>query len=501
MQKIKKIFSFAINLKKRTDKDAVYAVAGHSTLFVIISFFPLLMLLLSIVKYLPLSEEWVVETIKNVPLGAMNDPINDAVSEIYSRSGSFVLSVTAVGLLWSGSTSVYSVILGLNKVYDNEETRNYFVVRGLSLLYTLAFLSAITIALVLMVFGENILEMLKISSLFPNVMRLTGSFVLLFLMFDFLYTAVPNRKSKMIFELPGAVLSAAGWIVFSYIYSLYIRNFSDFSYVYGSLAAVVFLMMWLYFCMYIFFIGAEINQMAAEMGWCKNRREKFLNRKKSEKGKCKVSKQYFLIDLDGTLVNSEQGIKNCIKYALNELKYPVPSEEILNNFIGPSLMYSFTTYCNMKEDTAANAVALYRERYTAKGVYENTLYEGIESTLKTLKENGKTVILATAKPEPFARTILEYLKLERYFDCIVGATFDGTIGTKDDVIKEVFRRCEIADKSKAVMVGDRDYDVLGAKENGMECIGVTYGFAQKDELRNAGADYIVNSFAEILKFQ
>lgn len=279
MNKLKKVVAVLADLKKRTDSDAVYAVAGHSTLFIIISFFPLIMLLLALVKYLPISEQYVVDTIKSVPLGAMNEPINTAVGEIYSRSGSLVLSVTAIGLLWSASTSVYSLVLGLNKVYNHKETRNYFVVRGLSILYTLALISSITVALVLMVFGKSILEIFKISSVALDVLRIFGSFLILFVLFDFLYTTIPNRPSKIIFEMPGALFSATGWFVFSYIYSLYIRNYSNVSYVYGSLAAVVFLMIWLYTCMYIFFIGAEINQMVLEKGWCKVRRKKFLEEK------------------------------------------------------------------------------------------------------------------------------------------------------------------------------------------------------------------------------
>ncbi len=256
---------------KRASGDSVYSYAGHSALFIIISFFPLLMLLLASVKYMPFSEAQVLEIVSSIPLGNANNTLSVAIKEVYARSGSIALSLSAITLLWSASSIIYSITRGLNAIYKHTETRNYFLKRGLSLLYTVVFVFSLLVLLIFTVFGGSILDIiyrhipiLSGFNVILNFLRTLVSFLIILLFINLMYTFIPNRRTSMLKELPGAIISALGWYVFSFVYSLYIENFSNVSYVYGSLTAVVLLMIWLYILMYIFFIGAEINQMAAE---------------------------------------------------------------------------------------------------------------------------------------------------------------------------------------------------------------------------------------------
>lgn len=284
MKKVSFVKNEIKSLSKRINEDSVYAVSGHATLFIIISFFPFIMLLLALVKYLPFSKEQIVELFDNVSLGIMNDTVRNAINEVYEIPSTLVLSITAITVLWSASKSVYSVQLGLNRIYNHKETRNYFLLRGLSLLYTATFLISILVALILMVFGKTIIDFLLLYfegliafDLVLNLARQGIAFFIITAIFTLFYTFVPNRPSRLIFELPGAITAALGWYVFSFFYSMYIRNFGTF--IYGSLTAVVLLMVWLYICMYIFFVGAEINIVAEKYGWCKTSRQKFLEKR------------------------------------------------------------------------------------------------------------------------------------------------------------------------------------------------------------------------------
>ena len=264
---LKRFYHTVKGVLKSASKNSVYAYAGHSALFIIISFFPLLMLLLASVKYMPFSEKEVLELVSAIPLGSANNTLNTAIREVYARSGSLALSISAITLLWSASTSIYSITRGLNAIYGHTETRNYFLLRGLSLLYTVLFIIALLVLLVLMVFGGGILAFIYIKIPFLsdfsgmiNVLRGAVTYLSILLFIDLMYTFIPNRRSNMIKELPGAIISSICWYGFSFGYSVYIENFSNVSFVYGSLTAVVLLMIWLYILMYIFFIGAAVNK-------------------------------------------------------------------------------------------------------------------------------------------------------------------------------------------------------------------------------------------------
>lgn len=266
--RFRKVYLKVKSVLKSASENSVYSYAGHSALFIIISFFPLLMLLLASVKYMPFSENEVLELVSAIPLGNANNALNTAVKEVYARSGSLALSISAVTLLWSASTSIYSITRGLNAIYGQSETRNYFLLRWLSLLYTVFFIISLLVLLILMVFGGGILAYVYIKlpllsdfSNTINVLRGVVTYLSILLFMDLMYTFIPNRRSSLLKELPGAIISATCWYGFSFGYSVYIENFSNVSYVYGSLTAVVLLMIWLYILMYIFFIGAVVNKM------------------------------------------------------------------------------------------------------------------------------------------------------------------------------------------------------------------------------------------------
>lgn len=210
--------------------------------------------------------------------------------------------------------------------------------------------------------------------------------------------------------------------------------------------------------------------------------------------------QYILFDLDGTLTNPEIGITNCVMYALEKFNIKVEDRKELHPFIGPPLTYSFQTYYGLSEADSELAVKYYRERFSVKGLYENEVYEGVDKLLKQLKESGKILVIATSKPEEYTLKILEHFDLLKYFDYVAGATMDGSRGEKADVIRYALEISGIEDKTEAIMIGDRKYDILGAKENGLASIGVLFGFGDYEELTKAGADYIAESVEDILKY-
>ena len=209
--------------------------------------------------------------------------------------------------------------------------------------------------------------------------------------------------------------------------------------------------------------------------------------------------KYVLFDLDGTLTNSELGITKSVQHALKKFGIEVEDRTVLRPFIGPPLGESFQVYYGMSKEESERAIEYYRERFSVKGLYENEVYEGVEKMLQDLKESGKKLILATSKPEKFTMLILEHFDLLKYFDFVAGATMDGSRGEKADVIRYALEISGIEDKSEAIMVGDRKFDILGAKENGLASIGVLYGFGDRVELTEAGADYIVEKAEDIVK--
>lgn len=193
-----------------------------------------------------------------------------------------------------------------------------------------------------------------------------------------------------------------------------------------------------------------------------------------------------LLDLDGTIVNSEPGITACVSYALSAVGIAETDKDMLRRFIGPPLRYSLAEYYHLSGEQIDRAIAKYRERYEPVGIFESELYAGVEPFLRFLKEHGFCVALASSKPEDMCRKLLAHFGLDGYFDEVVGATRDGRIDSKIQVLEETFRRLPEAKREETVLVGDTRFDAFGGKSAGIAVIGITYGFGTREELEEAG---------------
>ena len=209
--------------------------------------------------------------------------------------------------------------------------------------------------------------------------------------------------------------------------------------------------------------------------------------------------RYLLFDLDGTLTDSAPGICRCVQHALGKMGITVTDLKPLEVFVGPPLRQSFQEHFGLEGEAAETAIRFYRERFSTVGKYENSPYPGIAELLAGLKAAGYKLAVASSKPEVFVDDILQHFALDMYFDCVVGSDLEGKRDTKAAVIREVIRRMEIAEEKREelLMIGDRCFDVEGAKEEGLHCVGVYYGFAGDGELEAAGADYVVNTVEEL----
>lgn len=208
-------------------------------------------------------------------------------------------------------------------------------------------------------------------------------------------------------------------------------------------------------------------------------------------------KEYILFDLDGTLTNPREGITKSVQYALKHYGIQVDDLDSLCPFIGPPLSASFEKYYGFDRETAREAVLVYREYFTDRGWRENLEFPGMHEMLNRLQQAGKHLMVATSKPEIFAERILRHFGLDRYFEIVGGSDLEETRVKKGDVIRYVLERAGIGTDSgsvaRVVMVGDREHDVLGAAELGMDCVGVLYGFGSREELEQSGAWAVAES--------
>ena len=208
---------------------------------------------------------------------------------------------------------------------------------------------------------------------------------------------------------------------------------------------------------------------------------------------------YLFFDLDGTLTDPAEGIIGCIRYALEKDGRSVGPLESYFPWIGPPLEYSFREFAGASEEDTPRLVSYYRERFSTIGLFENTVYPDIPEMLAALKAAGAHMAIATGKPTVFTERILEHFGLRPYFDCVFGITLGVTPETKAEVIAKGMEQMGVNDLSRCVMIGDRKHDVMGAKECGIDCIGVLYGYGGRKELEMAGASHIVESIDELQK--
>lgn len=202
-----------------------------------------------------------------------------------------------------------------------------------------------------------------------------------------------------------------------------------------------------------------------------------------------------MFDLDGTIIDSAEGIINSFTHTFLRMGLPVPAREDFGVFIGPPLEYSFESICGLPRKEAERAVEIYREYYREKGMYQIRVYGGVEELLCALKARGRRIVLATSKYEPYALRIIENIGFSGYFDFISGSLAHGERGTKAEVISHALAATG-AEKGSTVMVGDRMHDIAGAHEAGVDSVGVLWGYGSRTEL--VGATYIVGTPEEII---
>ena len=212
-----------------------------------------------------------------------------------------------------------------------------------------------------------------------------------------------------------------------------------------------------------------------------------------------MSFRYCLFDLDGTLTDPGTGITNSVMHALKKYGITVSDRTQLYAFIGPPLLDSFRKYYGFSEEQSREALEYYREYFRDRGIFENEVYDGIPELLSSLKDRGITVALATSKPYEFSVQILKHFELYGYFDHIGAATMDESISRKADVISILLKEMGDIDRSEVLMVGDRDQDIDGARENGLTSAGVLWGYGSREELSSAGADHLVSDPEELLQ--
>ena len=247
-------------------RDAVNTYAAQASFFIIVSFFPFLMFLITLMKQLNITEDAIkYVTLSFVPT-AVNDFFLETFNEISHKSSGAVISITAITTLWSSSKAALAIMSGFNSVYEIKEKRNFLKVRVAALFYTFFFAVLIIVTLGILVFGNSIIIWLgyKFPAVHPIAVKIrsartVGAFVILSITFIILFFTVARKRMKLLPQIPGAIIAAGSWIGFSYLYSYYIDNIGNFSYIYGSLTAVVLCMLWLYFCMFFMFLGAELN--------------------------------------------------------------------------------------------------------------------------------------------------------------------------------------------------------------------------------------------------
>ncbi len=261
-----KIINEIMVISKKMKSDNLSAFAAEATLFIILSFVPFIMLMLMLVQYTPLTEKILIDFIQSFAPDTFKEALESIINQLYNQTGSGIIIFTIFSTLWAAGKGFVSLIDGLNSVFDIKEQRNWLVIRLYAVLYTIVFIIIIVLCIVIFILAGNLLNVLYrfvpvIAGLLDKFLQLRAPVTMLLftIFFTFLYVAIPHRHTKISRQLPGALFSALGWTAFSYVFSLYVKFSSRLSLLYGSLTSLVLVILWLYVCMYIFLIGAEIN--------------------------------------------------------------------------------------------------------------------------------------------------------------------------------------------------------------------------------------------------
>lgn len=255
----------------------ISAHAGEAAFFIILSFFPFTMFLCSLVRLTPLTEEILIEAIQVIFPTSFYDYLGQLINEIYHHYSTAILSATIITAVWLGSKAFLSLIRGLNDMYQIAESRSFIRIRILSVIYTALFAVLFLITLILLVFGNSLYY--HFCSVFPGLhdtllsiisIRSVVCFLVMLLFFTIMYMLLPNHKANrnadasrtgFLSQLPGGLITTTGWILFSYLYSYYVDHLSNYSFFYGTMTTIALLMVWLFACMYLLFLGGVINHL------------------------------------------------------------------------------------------------------------------------------------------------------------------------------------------------------------------------------------------------
>lgn len=264
---MKKLIKFIIRTIDKALNCNISLYSAESSFFLLISSVPFVLLLLNFAQYvIPFSKDEMIQIASLIIPEALVPPVNSVINEIYTAPTISAVSLTAITTLWSSSRGFFSLVHGLDTIYSGNDTLSFLKQRIYSFFYTFIFIVAIIITLIVIALWNRIIALLMhpfphLAKTFSIISDIRPWFFIIFLtlFFDSCYTILPKKKLNFIKQIPGALFSAVSWMIFSYVYGIYIEHFSNYSNIYGSLAAVVLFMLWLYFCMNIFMIGAIIN--------------------------------------------------------------------------------------------------------------------------------------------------------------------------------------------------------------------------------------------------
>lgn len=269
------IVRFIIQTGEQMNERKLSAHAGQTAFFIMLSFFPFLLFLFAILRLTPLTEQSFILPLLEIIPESFHEFIKALIHDIYSASSVHVLSLTIISAVWLSSKAFLSLVQGLNSIYCQKESRNFVMLRLFAALYSIIFALLIIATLTLLVFGNWIHD--HIEQRFPLIasitkhlinMRMIIAFLILFAAFLLLYRVLPNCKWKLRFHAPGAFLATFGWLAFSFLYSYYVDNFSNYSSFYGTMTTIALLMVWLYACMYILFLGGLLNEYLKQNPLC-----------------------------------------------------------------------------------------------------------------------------------------------------------------------------------------------------------------------------------------
>ena len=276
------MISLIVHGKEIFDKykrDEVTVYAAQASFFTVISFFPFIMLLLTLIQFIPgVNKSDLLSILVTIMPDMLDALVVSIVDDLYNKSPATIVSISAIVALWSAARGMLGIERGLNRVFESPEKRGYILRRLICAGYTVLFIIACVASLLLLVLGSSIqrflVKWLPVFSHFTGFLfglRPLLTLWLLIFIFSGLYTYVPLRKHSLRSQMPGALFSTVGWMIFSALFSIYFNNFSNYSYMYGSLTAIILLMLWLYFCICILFLGAEINYFHEKFSACQKK--------------------------------------------------------------------------------------------------------------------------------------------------------------------------------------------------------------------------------------